>query len=213
MLGLPVVVENLGKAYPGAQPVFTDFNLSLIAGSLNAVVGPSGVGKTTLLNCLSGLDRFQKGCIHVGSYRLDDASAATLSLFRRQHVGLTFQEARLLGEFTVLENVMLPMRLDNTLDEPWAMHLLDEVGCASLANRLPSQLSGGEAARVSLVRALIRKPSLWLLDEPTGNLDPQTSAKIIGFIQQLHRTLHPTTLIVTHNQALADGCDHKIILG
>jgi len=212
-MSLRVDVQQLSKRYPGSErPVLNNFSMALTPGSLNALVGPSGVGKTTLLNCLSGLDGWQSGSIHLGSHLMNPSDSISSSLFRRQYIGLTFQDPRLLPEFTVLENVLIPMKLDGDWDEAWGKSLLHEVGCEGLADRFPHQLSGGQASRIGLARATVRKPSLWLLDEPTGNLDPLTADLITSFIQKLHQHLKPTTLIVTHNQTLAQVCQHQISL-
>lgn len=212
-MSLQVEVQQLSKRYPGSErPVLNNFSMALTPGSLNALVGPSGVGKTTLLNCLSGLDGWQSGSIHLGSHLMNPSDSIASSLFRRQYIGLTFQDPRLLPEFTVLENVLIPMKLDGDWDEAWGKSLLHEVGCEGLADRFPHQLSGGQASRIGLARAMVRKPSLWLLDEPTGNLDPLTADLITGFIQKLHQHLKPTTLIVTHNQTLAQVCQRQISL-
>jgi putative ABC transport system ATP-binding protein len=212
-MSLRVDVQQLSKRYPGSErPVLNNFSMALTPGSLNALVGPSGVGKTTLLNCLSGLDGWQSGSIHLGSHLMNPSDSISSSLFRRQYIGLTFQDPRLLPEFTVLENVLIPMKLDGDWDEVWGKSLLHEVGCEGLADRFPHQLSGGQASRIGLARAMVRKPSLWLLDEPTGNLDPLTADLITSFIQKLHQHLKPTTLIVTHNQTLAQVCQHQISL-
>jgi len=212
-MSLRVDVQQLSKRYPGSErPVLNNFSMALTPGSLNALVGPSGVGKTTLLNCLSGLDGWQSGSIHLGSHLMNPSDSISSSLFRRQYIGLTFQDPRLLPEFTVLENVLIPMKLDGDWDEAWGKSLLHEVGCEGLADRFPHQLSGGQASRVGLARAMVRKPSLWLLDEPTGNLDPLTADLITSFIKKLHQHLKPTTLIVTHNQTLAQVCQHQISL-
>lgn len=212
-MSLRVDVQQLSKRYPGSErPVLNNFSMALTPGSLNALVGPSGVGKTTLLNCLSGLDGWESGSIHLGSHLMNPSDSIASSLFRRQYIGLTFQDPRLLPEFTVLENVLIPMKLDGDWDEAWGKSLLHEVGCEDLVDRFPHQLSGGQASRVGLARAMVRKPSLWLLDEPTGNLDPLTADLITNFIQKLHQHLKPTTLIVTHNQTLAQVCQHQISL-
>jgi len=212
-MSLRVDVQQLSKRYPGSErPVLNNFSMALTPGSLNALVGPSGVGKTTLLNCLSGLDGWQSGSIHLGSHLMNPSDSISSSLFRRQYIGLTFQDPRLLPEFTVLENVLIPMKFDGDWDEAWGKSLLHEVGCEGLADRFPHQLSGGQASRIGLARAMVRKPSLWLLDEPTGNLDPLTADLITSFIQKLHQHLKPTTLIVTHNQTLAQACQHQISL-
>ena len=138
------------------------------------------------------------------------------ALFRRAHVGLAFQQPHLLPEFTVAENLLMPMRIAGDLtpaDHAWVEELMDKVGLAGFGPRFPSTLSGGQAARVGLIRALARKPGLWLLDEPTGNLDPATALEVFEFLLRLHDELKPTTLLVTHNPALADRCGRTVRLG
>lgn len=217
MIGQPLSISNLHKTYPGAEhPVFEGYGLEVEAGCLCAVVGVSGVGKTTLLNCVAALDHWTEGSIKVGEEYVPLHEPEAASLFRRKHVGLAFQQPHLLPEFTVLENLLIPLRITRDLqaeDEPWAQELLALVGLADLAHRLPSTLSGGQSARVGLARALVRRPSLWLLDEPTGNLDPATAEEAFEFLLRLHRELRPTTLIVTHNPTLSDRCERIVRLG
>lgn len=217
MIGQPLSISNLHKTYPGAEhPVFQGYDLEVEAGGLCAVVGVSGVGKTTLLNCIAGLDTWEEGQIQVNGETVPKGDLEGLALFRRRHVGLAFQQPHLLPEFTVLENLLMPLRIDGTLaeaHETWARELLSRVGLADLADRLPGTLSGGQAARVGLVRALIRKPSLWLLDEPTGNLDPETAQEVFEVLLRLHDELKPTTLMVTHNLDLAGRCERTVRLG
>ena len=198
------------------HPVFAGYNLEVEAGSLCAIVGVSGVGKTTLLNCVAALDHWTEGLIKVGEEYVPLHEPEAASLFRRKHVGLAFQQPHLLPEFTVLENLLMPIRIARDLtakDETWGQELLAMVGLADLAQRLPSTLSGGQAARAGLARALVRKPSLWLLDEPTGNLDPATAEEAFEFLLRLHRELRPTTLMVTHNPILSDRCERTERLG
>ncbi|MDP2877019.1 MAG: ABC transporter ATP-binding protein, partial [Holophaga sp.] len=210
-------IANLHKTYPGAEhPVFHGYSLEIEAGGLCSVVGVSGVGKTTLLNCIAGLDTWEEGSIQVNGEAVPKGHPEALALFRRKHVGLAFQQPHLLPEFTVLENLLMPLRIDGSLSaegEAWANVLLAHVGITELAHRLPNTLSGGQAARVGLVRALVRKPSLWLLDEPTGNLDPETAAEAFDVLLRLHAEFQPTTLMVTHNLSLADRCERTVRLG
>lgn len=217
MIGQPLSISNLHKTYPGAEhPVFHGYDLEVEAGGLCAVVGVSGVGKTTLLNCIAGLDTWEEGRIHVNGEAVPKGDLEGLALFRRRHVGLAFQQPHLLPEFTVLENLLMPLRIDGTLAEAhegWARELLSRVGLADLAERLPGTLSGGQAARVGLARALVRKPSLWLLDEPTGNLDPETAQEVFEVLLRLQVELKPTTLMVTHNLDLAARCERTVRLG
>lgn len=217
MIGQPLTISNLHKTYPGAEhPVFHGYDLQVEAGGLCAVVGVSGVGKTTLLNCIAGLDTWEEGHIQVNGEAVPRGDLEGLALYRRKHVGLAFQQPHLLPEFTVLENLLMPLRIDGTLathHEAWAMELLAHVGLADYAGRLPGTLSGGQAARVGLARALVRKPSLWLLDEPTGNLDPETALEVFEVLLRLHGELKPTTLMVTHNLDLAERCARIVRMG
>jgi putative ABC transport system ATP-binding protein len=215
--GLPLSIRNLHKTYAGAEhPVFDGFSLEVEAGTLCAVVGPSGVGKTTLLNCIAGLDHWESGTIQAGNQTVPMGQPEASALFRRAHVGLAFQQPHLLPEFTVEENLLMPFRIAGDLqpqDQAWVAELLATVGLADLARRLPGTLSGGQAARVGLIRALTRRPGLWLLDEPTGNLDPATAMEVFHLLLDLHQELRPTTLLVTHNLALADRCGRIVRLG
>ena len=217
MNGLPLTILDLHKTYAGAEhPVFDGFSLEVEAGSLCAVVGPSGVGKTTLLNCVAGLDHWESGSIRAGDQDVPMGQPEASALFRRAHVGLAFQQPHLLPEFTVEENLLMPFRIAGDLapgHRVWVAELLATVGLTELAHRLPSTLSGGQAARVGLIRALARRPGLWLLDEPTGNLDPATAQEVFQFLLDLHRELRPTTLLVTHNTALAEACGRIVRLG
>jgi len=216
MIGQPLSIHGLHKTYPGnAHPVFDGFDLEVEAGSLCAIVGVSGVGKTTLLNCVAGLDHWEGGSIRVGSEGVPEGAEAR-ALFRRRRVGLAFQQPHLLPEFTVRENLRMPLLIEGEVSvdaETWIGQLLATVGLGDLGERLPGQLSGGQAARAGLARALVRKPALWLLDEPTGNLDPATAEEVFGFLLGLHAELRPTTLLVTHNPGLAERCMRTVRLG
>jgi putative ABC transport system ATP-binding protein len=215
--GWALVVDGLHKTYPGAEhPVFRGYSLDMAEGGLCAIVGVSGVGKTTLLNCIAALDNWDSGTIMVGSEEVPKNDAAKGALYRRRKVGMAFQSPHLLPEFTLLENMEMPLRIDNALDgqgTAWCRQLLDLVGLQDLTGRLPSQVSGGQAARAGLARALVRRPALWLLDEPTGNLDPETALEVFQVLLALHKELCPTTLLVTHNPVLANSCGRVERLG
>jgi len=217
MTGLPLAIANLCKTYPGAEhPVFEGYSLDVEAGTLCAVVGVSGVGKTTLLNCVAGLDHWESGSITAGGVPVPMGQPEASALFRRAHVGLAFQQPHLLPEFTVEENLLMPIRIAGDITPAhtaWVRELMEKVGLLGLADRLPSTLSGGQAARVGLIRALARRPGLWLLDEPTGNLDPATALEVFEFLLKLHQEVRPTTLLVTHNPALAERCGRTVRLG
>ena len=217
MTGTALSIRDLHKTYSGAEhPVFDGFSLEVEPGSLCALVGVSGVGKTTLLNCVAGLDRWEGGTITAGALPVPMGQPEASALFRRAHVGLAFQQPHLLPEFTVEENLLMPIRIAGDLTpahQAWVKELLETVGLGGLGDRLPSTLSGGQAARVGLARALVRRPGLWLLDEPTGNLDPATALEVFEFLLRLHQELRPTTLLVTHNMALAERCGRIVRLG
>jgi len=209
--GLDLAIDSLCKTYPGAErPVFSGYSLDLPGGALCAVVGVSGVGKTTLLNCIAAMDSWDSGSIAVGGKPVPMGDPVAGALYRRRSVGMAFQSPHLLPEFTLLENMEMPLRIDGLLTADgtaWCRRLLDMVGLSDLGDRLPSQVSGGQAARAGLARALVRRPAVWLLDEPTGNLDPGTALDVFRALLDLHNELRPTTLLVTHNPALADGCE------
>jgi putative ABC transport system ATP-binding protein len=215
--GLGLAIDSLCKAYPGAErPVFSGYCLGLPAGALCAVVGVSGVGKTTLLNCVAAMDAWDSGAIAVGGEPVPMGDPVAGALYRRRMVGMAFQSPHLLPEFTLLENLEMPLRIDGSLSADgtaWCRRLLGMVGLGGLEGRLPSQVSGGQAARAGLARALARRPAVWLLDEPTGNLDPGTALEVFGALLALHAELRPTTLLVTHNPALAQGCGSVERLG
>jgi putative ABC transport system ATP-binding protein len=217
VIGQTLEVQNLHKTYDGAErPVFDGFSLEVAAGCLCAVVGVSGVGKTTLLNCVAGLDHWEGGEIRLGGTPLAAGDKHALALYRRNLVGLAFQHPHLLPEFTVMENLLMPLRLDREpveADQDWVRDLLRTVGLEGLEGRFPNQLSVGQGARVGLIRALVRKPALWLLDEPTGNLDPATTEEVFGVLLRLQAELGPTTLLVTHNHHLAERCERIVRLG
>ncbi len=195
-------VRGLARRY-GAQSVFENVHLEVQRGEFVAIVGDSGVGKSTLLNCLAGLDRWDAGqVLHQGVDlgTLDDTQRA---LWRRAHVGFVFQAFHVLPHLDVAQNVGLPLLLQNRPDAARVAQMLAAVGLDGLGDRLPHQLSGGQLQRVAIARALVHRPALLLADEPTGNLDPGTAARIMDLLLAQTREHGAALVLVTHSAAAA----------
>ena len=213
-----VTVTGLSKSYrAGEQPVevLRDLDLSLEAGEMVAVVGASGVGKSTLLHVVGGLDRADAGRIDVAGVEVSTLPDDELVAFRNRHVGFVFQFHHLLPEFSALENTEMPLRIARlpTSDATKrATDLLDQVGLTARLSHRPGMLSGGEQQRVAVARALAMQPSLLLADEPTGDLDEQTAGSLHGLLRQMHARHGLTSLIATHNPRLAGSCDRVLRL-
>jgi len=207
--GARVEVRNLGKAYVhGGQalPILWDVNLTLASGDMVAVVGASGVGKSTFLQILGTLDLPTSGSIKFNGEELTTMGAGRLAEFRNRRIGFVFQFHHLLPEFTALENVMMPaliQRLSVNQAGKMARDILGRVGLTHRLTHRPSELSGGEQQRVALARAMVLGPSLLLADEPTGNLDRATGMAIHELFLDLNRERGSTLLVVTHNPDLA----------
>jgi len=204
-------VRNLSKRYD-AEAVFADVTLDVAPGEFVAIVGESGVGKSTMLNCLAGLDTVSEGSVKVldtDVTKLDDRAQA---LFRRRHLGFVFQAFHVLPHLDVASNVALPLMLLGTPDEARVDAALKAVGLDGLGERLPQQLSGGQLQRVAIARALIHRPALILADEPTGNLDPETAEKIMKALVDQTRNHGAACVMVTHSQAAASLADRVLCL-
>jgi putative ABC transport system ATP-binding protein len=184
--------------------VLDNISFALEAGSTMSIVGPSGSGKTTLLGLCAGLDRSSSGMVELNNIRLDNLSEDQRAQVRNEHVGFIFQNFQLLPTLTAIENVMVPLELRGERNiRPLAAELLDKVGLANRAHHYPSQLSGGEQQRVSLARAFSNSPKILFADEPTGNLDAETSEKVVKLIFDLNREAGTTLVLVTHDLEMA----------
>jgi lipoprotein-releasing system ATP-binding protein len=205
--------SNLSKTYRNAEvpvAVFEQMSIEVERGEMLAIVGPSGIGKSTLLHLLGGLDRPDTGTIRVEGREVSSLSNDELARFRNRNVGFVFQFHHLLPEFTAQENVAMPgwigrIPRDEALRK--ATSLLKELGLDARARHFPNQLSGGEQQRVAIARALLTDPLLFLADEPTGNLDLETSERVFELMRECHTKRGLTSVIVTHNPELAARCD------
>jgi lipoprotein-releasing system ATP-binding protein len=213
-----LTVADLHKSYTVAGtrlPVLRGLSLSVEAGEMVAVVGASGVGKSTLLHLLGGLDHGDRGTIRIGDVALDGLRDRAVVAFRNRHVGFVFQFHHLLPEFDAVENTEMPLRIARLpLAEARgrATRLLERVGLAGRLTHRPAMMSGGEQQRVAIARALVTRPSLLLADEPTGDLDEQTADALHVLIREMHREHGLTSVIATHNPRLAGVCDRVLRL-
>jgi lipoprotein-releasing system ATP-binding protein len=210
--------RNIHKSYVAGGkelPVLRDLHLTVGAGEMVAIVGASGVGKSTLLHVLGGLDRVNAGSVVIGGTEITSLRDSDLVAFRNRQVGFVFQFHHLLPEFSALENAEMPMRIARApLAEarPRAQELLQVVGLADRLTHRPGMMSGGEQQRVAVARALVMRPSLLLADEPTGDLDEQTADSLHQLLRGMHKTYGLTSVIATHNPRLAASCDRVLRL-
>jgi ABC-type lipoprotein export system ATPase subunit len=210
--------ENLGKEYPlpkGVLQVFRGVNFEIEAGDVVAIMGISGVGKTTLLNLLGALDRPSEGRVYLEGEDLFARNESELARVRNRKIGFVFQFFHLLPEFTALENVSLPLMIGG-LERKKALEkggaILVEVGLGDKTDCLPAQLSGGEQQRIAVARALVNDPKLLLADEPTGNLDWKTGEHMLNLLMDLHRRRGLSSVLVTHNDKVAQYCRKRYVM-
>jgi putative ABC transport system ATP-binding protein len=199
----------------GAQRlnVLSGIDLAIEPGEFVAILGPSGSGKTTLLGLLAGLDRPSSGEVWLDGARLDDRSEDELARLRRGRIGFVFQSFQLLGNLTARENVQLPLELTGVARaRERAAALLAEVGLGERLEHYPAQLSGGEQQRVALARAFAAEPSVLFADEPTGNLDAETGARVLALIERLRERHGATLVLVTHDPEVAARADRRVHL-
>ena len=204
-------ITDLAKYY-GDTAVFKNVTLSVAPCEFVAIVGESGVGKSTLLNCMAGLDSWDEGSVTLKGMDLGFMADDKRALLRREHVGFVFQAFHVLPHLDVAQNVALPLLLLGQTDDARVQEMLHAVGLDGLGARLPQQLSGGQLQRVAIARALIHRPSLLLADEPTGNLDPTTAAKVMDALIAQTRQHGASLVLVTHSQAAASRADRVLYL-
>ena len=204
-------IQQLAKHY-GDSPVFRNVSLSLAPGEFVAIVGESGVGKSTLLNCMAGLDSWDHGSVHLQGHNLGELNDEQRALLRRRHVGFVFQAFHVLPHLDVAQNVGLPLLLLGQHDDARVQHMLDAVGLSGLGERLPQQHSGGQLQRVAMARALVHRPALVLADEPTGNLDPATATRVMDALLTQTRAQGSSLVLVTHSEAAAARADRVLKL-
>ncbi|MCA3217389.1 MAG: ABC transporter ATP-binding protein [Burkholderiales bacterium] len=204
-------IQGLAKRF-ATTPVFDGVALELASGEFVALLGESGVGKSTLLNCIAGLESADAGTIELAGEPLDALDDDGRALLRRRRIGFVFQAFHVLPHLTVAENVALPLLLQRRPDPARVAALLDDVGLGGLGGRLPAQLSGGQLQRVAIARAVVHAPALVLADEPTGNLDPETAARVLDVLQREVRATGAACLLVTHSAAAAAQADRVLRL-
>ena len=216
---MPLIeARGVGKSYPvgaGQVTVLRDLEIAVEKGEMVAVVGASGVGKSTLLHVLGGLDAIDGGSVRIGDIDLATMRPDDLTAFRNSHVGFVFQFHHLLPEFTALENAGMPMRIARrpaAERDGRATALLERVGLGERMVHKPGMLSGGEQQRVAIARALVMDPTLLLADEPTGDLDEHTADSLHDLLREMHRERGLTSIIATHNPRLAAACDRVLRL-
>ncbi len=206
-----LAVRGLAKRY-GESVVFRDVSLDVAAGEFVAIVGESGVGKSTLLNCLAGLDTWDEGTVTVDGVDLSNLDDEARALLRRERIGFVFQAFHVLPHLDVAQNVGLPLMLLKQPQEERVQQMLAAVGLAGLGPRLPQQLSGGQLQRVAIARALVHRPAFLLADEPTGNLDPTTAARVMDVLLAQTREHGASLVLVTHSVTAAARADRVLHL-
>lgn len=204
-------VNNVSKIYNSNTYALNGLNLTISEGNWTSITGPSGSGKTTLLNILGCLDSPSRGNVFINGIEINKLNQKELTRFRREHIGLIFQQYHLVPYLTALENVMMAQYYHSIVDETDAIDVLKRVGLEKRLNHIPAHLSGGEQQRVCIARALINEPKILLADEPTGNLDQENGEVVLNLIGKLHKEGH-TVILITHNPDIARLGERRINL-
>ena len=204
-------VTDLSKRY-GETAVFSHVHLQVAPGEFVAILGESGVGKSTLLNCIAGLDTVDGGTVRINGTAISSLDEAQQAVFRRDHLGFIFQAFHVLPHLNVGRNVGLPLLLQGKPDWARVQDMLNAVDMRSLGGRLPQTLSGGQLQRVAIARALVHKPRLILADEPTGNLDPKTAERVMDVLSEQVRQHQASCVLVTHSRMAASRADRVLTL-
>ena len=209
-----VKTSDLKKYYRNGEicvKALDHVNLSVEEGEFIAVVGPSGCGKTTLLNMLGGLDNPTEGSVLIHGKDITKMKSEELTVYRRKHIGFVFQNYNLLQTLNVKSNILLPLYLGNSkIDEVYFEEIVEILGIKNKLKNLPNTLSGGQQQRVAIARAMITKPDIVLADEPTGNLDTQSSLEVMGLLKQTSQRFCQIIVMITHNMNLAQMADRII---
>lgn len=214
-----IKAKNISKGFYQNKnfiPVLRNMSFEVEPGEVLAILGPSGSGKSTLLSILALLDAPDEGELSLADHRISDMKENERTIFRGKNIGIVFQQYHLVHYLTALENVTLPLAINGSGEtddiQSQALSLLTQVGLKDRESHRPNQLSGGESQRVALARALIHKPKLLLADEPSGNLDQNTSSTVMDLFFHMIKSTKTTSILVTHDQALAERCDRKLFL-
>lgn len=206
-----IKLKDIYKIYNGNTHALDGLNFSMNKGDWTTITGPSGSGKTTLLNVIGCLDSASKGSVFINGTEITGLNQKELTRFRREHIGLIFQQYHLVPYLTALENVMMAQYYHSIVDEKQANDVLKRVGLSHRLDHIPAHLSGGEQQRVCIARALINEPEILLADEPTGNLDQKNGEIVLKLIKELHKEGH-TIILITHNPEIAQLGQRRINL-
>ena len=211
-MGALIIAKNLVKRFGKDKEILRGASLTVEEGELVAVYGHSGCGKTTLLNILGGLDRPSSGSLSIGEDELTTMSENELASFRLSRIGFVFQDYNLLGDLTVRENLDLPLNLSGRLNEGRVGHLLQVFGIDHISDEQANKISGGEAQRAAIARAMMNEPSILLADEPTGNLDESNAGKVMEMFRLARREFGATVVLATHDRNLTKAASRTMCL-